>query len=136
MRYIALLIVCVTAWLLTCCSAERVIATSSTSIGALAHNSRSRFVEIREQSESNTPDLIVIREQAVIGEGEQSEIIDAVTAIIVSLPGVQDTAPWWAASISWLVIGLAILASIIVIVQSGALHVVRAWMVRMFVPRA
>ena len=112
------------------CSAERQIATSSTGISALAHSSRGRFVDIVEQADSTKPDIIIIRETAKAGIGEQGEIIEAVSAIVASLPGVADTSPWWADLIARVLVLIALIGVAVVVIKSGILALVAAWMLR------
>ena len=110
------------------CSAERQIATSSTSIGALAHSSKGRFVEIVSQTDSAKPDLIIIREQATAGAGEQEQIVDAVAAIVASLPGVSDVTPWWAEMLARVLVAVALVALAALFLRSGIVELVASWL--------
>ncbi len=117
------------------CSDSRVIATSSTGISSLAHSSRDRFGAIEEETHQPLPDIIVIREQARIGAGEQSEIIASVAAIVAALPGVEDQTPWWATTIAWAMLGISVVAIAVVVAQSGVMHVIGSWIRRFAAPK-
>ena len=77
------------------CSPTNKIAKASTTISTNATSSKDRFSLIKEESGASTPDLAVIKSEAVGGIKEQETIIAYTQDIQHLLPSVEDQMPEW-----------------------------------------
>lgn len=93
------------------CSPTAKIAQSNIDIRHSAQRSYGRFTKIHEETVKATPKISVIASEAKVGAKEQQSILGQTDDIAVNLTKVEDSVPWWANLIQWVMIALSILGS-------------------------
>jgi len=122
MRCLILLIIILAG----CQSGGAEIARGSTEISDLAHQSRGRFVYINSEAQVVNPNMSEIVLQSAAGIEEQESIIESVARIIHSLPGVRDITPWWAEALTWILIFLSLIGTVVLMAHLGVFTFIRS----------
>lgn len=129
-----LLVVLTTAFLLGSCSASTEIAKASTVIRDKAASSKVRFAVIEEEAGTTTPDLAVIKSEAVGGQREQDVILTHASDIQHLLPSVEDQTPYWLNVVEYGLIVLGIIGTCWLLWYTGIGSLIRGLVG--FIPRA
>ena len=104
---------------LLACSPTAKIAQSTVDIRGNAHRSKERFDKIHAESVKPTPNFGIITSQSKVGAREQEIIIGETNDISVQLTKVEDSVPWWATLLQWVMICLSLLGAIFVLWYTG-----------------
>lgn len=96
---------------LLACSPTARIAQSNVDIRSTASSSMHRFNEIDKETATASPNLKFISTEAKVGAREQEYIIRLTDGISIELTRVEDSVPWWANLIQWVMIALSILGT-------------------------
>ena len=131
---ILLFALCITAFLLGSCSASTEIAKASTLIGDKAASSKVRFALIEEEAGATTPDLAVIKSEAVGGQRDQDVILNYASDIQHLLPSVEDQTPYWLNVVEYGLIVLGILGACWLLWYTGIGALIKGLIG--FIPRA
>jgi len=129
-----LLVVLFTAFLLGSCSASTEIAKASTVIGNKAASSKERFAFIEQETEAASPNLVLIKTQAVGGKKEQDAILNYSSEIQHLLPSVEDQTPYWLNVVEYGLIVLGILGACWLLWYTGIGALIKGLIG--FIPRA
>jgi hypothetical protein len=132
--FILLLVVLFSPFLLGSCSASTEIAKASTVIGDKAASSKNRFAVIEEEAGTTTPDLAVIKSEAVGGQREQDAILTYASDIQHLLPSVEDQTPYWLNVVEYGLIVLGIIGTCWLLWYTGIGSLIRGLVG--FIPRA
>lgn len=125
---------CITAFLLGSCSASTEIAKASTVIGDKAASSKNRFALIEQEAEASSPDLVLIKSEAVGGQKEQDVILNYSSDIQHLLPSVEDQTPYWLNVVEYGLIVLGILGACWLLWYTGIGALIKGLIG--FIPRA
>ena len=131
---ILLLFILATAFVLGSCSASTEIAKASTLIGDKAASSKVRFALIEEEAGATTPDLAVIKSEAVGGQRDQDVILNYASDIQHLLPSVEDQTPYWLNVVEYGLIVLGILGACWLLWYTGIGALIKGLIG--FIPRA
>ena len=91
------------------CSPTARIAQSTVDIRGNAQRSKERFDKIHAESVKTTPNMKTITNQSKVGAREQEIIIGETNDISVQLTKVEDSVPWWATLLQWVMICFSVL---------------------------
>lgn len=97
---------------LLACSPTAKIAQSTVEIRGHAQKSKERFEVIHAESIKTTPNMKTITNQSKVGAREQEIIIGETNDISVQLTKVEDSVPWWATLLQWVMICFSVLGAI------------------------
>ncbi|MAV54775.1 MAG: hypothetical protein CMJ28_02325 [Phycisphaerae bacterium] len=125
---------CITAFLLGSCSASTEIAKASTVIGDKAASSKNRFALIEQEAEASSPDLVLIKSEAVGGQKEQDVILNYSSDIQHLLPSVEDQTPYWLNVVEYGLIVLGLLGTCWLLWYTGVGALIKGLIG--FIPRA
>lgn len=93
------------------CSPTARIAQSNVDINNAAQRSMSRFQTINKETVKPVPNISLIATESKVGAREQESILKQTNDISVQLTKVEDSVPWWASLIQWVMICLSVLGS-------------------------
>lgn len=130
----ALLLIAILLLASSGCSPTTRIAKTATEVSEVATSSKDRFAIIRSESESPSPDLVLIANEASQGVKEQQKIIDLTAGIHRTLPSVEDQVPEWVYTIQYVAIALIALVGAWVLWHTGLGTLVKR--IIGFVPKA
>ena len=92
------------------CSPTKRIAKATTGINDAATSSKSRFALIHDEASTASPNIPLIKEEAVGGQGEQDYILSMTRQVHEALPSVEDQVPAWMNTLQYGIIVVVIVA--------------------------
>jgi len=92
------------------CSPTKRIAKATTGINDAATSSKSRFALIQDEATNETPNLPLIKNEAVGGLKEQDYILSMTRQVHEALPSVEDQVPAWMNTLQYGIIVAGIIA--------------------------
>tara|TARA_Y100001937_G_scaffold13039_1_gene16954 strand:- start:9450 stop:10046 length:597 start_codon:yes stop_codon:yes gene_type:complete len=124
----------ITAFVSFACSPTKRIAKATTGINDAATSSKNRFSNIYDEASTSSPNIPLIKEEAVGGQGEQDYILSMTRQVHEALPSVEDQVPAWMNTLQYGIIVVGIVAVAWILWYTGIGSIIKRLLG--FIPKA